>query len=127
MEPTDENIVDKLKKLMAINPDIQGAALISVQGLPIFFVLTRDANEELISAMSAAILNMSEFAVKELNRGDLKRVLIEGNEGIIILSKAGENAILCTLARSEVSSSLTFRTFTNRRGPPGVKDAAFVE
>lgn len=47
--------------------------------------------------MSAAILSVSERAVEELARGDLKRILIEGVEGIIILSKSGENAILYTL------------------------------
>ena len=127
MEYTDEDLRIMLEKLLEVNPDIQGGAIISVQGLPICFMLAHNTNEELVSAMSAAILTMSEHAVKELIRGDLKRVLIEGNERIIILSKVGEEYILCLLVRSEASSTLTFRTFNNRRGPPGVKDAAYVE
>ncbi len=127
MEYTDEDLRIMLEKLLEVNPDIQGAAIISIQGLPICFMLAQDTNEELVSAMIAAILTMSEHAVKEFIRGDLKQILIEGNEGIIILSKVGEEFILCILLRSEASSTLTFRTFNNRRGPPGVKDAAYVE
>ena len=44
--------------------------------------------------MSAAILSMSERAVEELDRGKLKRILIEGVDGIMILYKVRENAIL---------------------------------
>ena len=99
---------DFLKGMGEGNPDIQGLALISDQGLPICSALARDVNDGIVSAMSAAILSVSERALKELARGDLKRVLIEGIEGIIILSKAGENAILCTLARSDASLGMVF-------------------
>jgi len=81
---------------------------VSVQGLPICSALAKDVNDGIVSAMSAAILSVSERAVEELARGDLKRILIEGDDGIIILSKAGENAILCTLAKSEASLGMVF-------------------
>jgi len=92
----------------AVNAEIQGSAIVSVQGLPICSVLARDVNDGIVSAMSAAILSVSERAVEELARGDLKRILIEGDEGIIILSKAGENAILCTLCKAEAALGMVF-------------------
>ena len=58
--------------------------------------------------MSAAILSVSERAVEELARGNLKRILIEGEDGTIILSKAGNNAILCVLIRAEASLGMVF-------------------
>ncbi|MHA1146922.1 MAG: roadblock/LC7 domain-containing protein [Promethearchaeota archaeon] len=58
--------------------------------------------------MSAAILSVSERAVEELSRGDLKRILIEGADGTIILSKAGENAILATLCSADASLGMIF-------------------
>ncbi len=99
---------DFLKRMGEVNPDIQGSAIVSIQGLPICSALARDVNDETVSAMSAAILSVSERTLKELARGDLKRILIEGVDGIIILSKAGENAILCTLAKSDVSLGMIF-------------------
>ena len=101
-------LTDLLRQMEAVNPNIQGSAIVSVQGLPICSALPRDVNDGIVSAMSAAILSVSERAVEELVRGDLKRILIEGVDGIIILSKAGENAILCTLAKSEASLGMVF-------------------
>jgi hypothetical protein len=101
-------LTDLLRQMEAVNPNIQGSAIVSVQGLPICSALARDVNDGIVSAMSAAILSVSERAVEELVRGDLKRILIEGVDGIIILSKAGENAILCTLAKSEASLGMVF-------------------
>jgi len=101
-------LTDLLRKMEAVNSGIQGSSIVSIQGLPICSVLARDVNDGIVSAMSAAILSVSERAVEELARGDLKRILIEGDEGIIILSKAGKNAILCTLAQSEASLGMVF-------------------
>jgi predicted regulator of Ras-like GTPase activity (Roadblock/LC7/MglB family) len=101
-------LTDLLRKMEAVNSDIQGSAIVSIQGLPICSVLARDVNDGIVSAMSAAILSVSERAVEELARGDLKRILIEGVDGIIILSKSGENAILCTLAKSDASLGMVF-------------------
>ena len=92
----------------AINSEIQGSAIVSVQGLPICSVLARDVNDGIVSAMSAAILSVSERAVDELARGELKRILIEGEDGIIILSKAGSNAILATLTKANPSLGMVF-------------------
>ena len=101
-------LTDLLRQMEAVNPDIQGSAIVSVQGLPICSALARDVNDGIVSAMSAAILSVSERAVEELARGDLKRILIEGVDGFIMLSKAGENAILCTLAKSDASLGMVF-------------------
>ncbi len=92
----------------AINSEIQGSAVVSIQGLPICSVLARDVNDGIVSAMSAAILSVSERAVDELARGELKRILIEGEDGIIILSKAGSNAILATLTKANPSLGMVF-------------------
>ncbi|MFW9987194.1 MAG: roadblock/LC7 domain-containing protein [Candidatus Odinarchaeota archaeon] len=108
MSENISELIDLLRRMEAVNSDIQGSAIVSIQGLPICSVLARDVNDGIVSAMSAAILSVSERAVEELARGDLKRILIEGVDGIIILSKAGENAILCTLAKSDASLGMVF-------------------
>jgi hypothetical protein len=101
-------LTDLLRKLSAVNSDIEGSAIVSVQGLPICSVLSRNVNDGIVSAMSAAIQSVSERAVEELDRGELKRILIEGLNGIIVLSKAGDNAILCTLCSPSSSLGMVF-------------------
>lgn len=108
MSENISELTEILKNMQAVNNEIQGSSVVSVQGLPICSVLSKDVNDGIVSAMSAAILSVSERAVEELARGDLKRILIEGVDGIIILSKAGENAILCTLAKSDASLGMVF-------------------
>ena len=107
------------------NPDIQGSVIVSIQGLPICSTLSRDTNYEIISAICAAILAISKHAVEELVCGKLKRILIQGVDGIIILQKAGENAILCILAKSDASLGDAFQYFNNN--PPKMKDVAYIE
>ncbi|MCK4370194.1 MAG: roadblock/LC7 domain-containing protein [Candidatus Lokiarchaeota archaeon] len=113
MSENISELIDLLRRMEAVNSDIQGSAIVSVQGLPICSVLARDVNDGIVSAMSAAILSVSERAVEELARGDLKRILIEGVDGKIILSKAGENAILCTLTKNDASLGMVFLNIEN--------------
>jgi uncharacterized protein len=90
-----------LQNLSAENPDVQGSTLVSVQGLPICSLMNEDINDSLTSAMSAAILSVSDRAAEELRRGKLKRVLLEGDDGQMILSQAGDHAILVTLIEKD--------------------------
>ncbi len=108
MSENISELTDLLRKLIAVNSDIEGSAIVSVQGLPICSVLNKSTNDGIVSAMSAAIQSVSERAVEELDRGELKRILIEGLNGSIILSKAGENAILCTLCSANSSWGMVF-------------------
>jgi hypothetical protein len=101
-------LTEILRNLEAVNSDVQGSAIVSVQGLPICSALSKEVNDGIVSAMSAAILSVSERAVQELARGELKRILIEGIDGLIILSQAGQNAILATLTAPDPSLGMVF-------------------
>ncbi|MFO8020280.1 MAG: roadblock/LC7 domain-containing protein [Promethearchaeia archaeon] len=106
-----ENITELtnlLRELQAMNSDITGSSIVSIQGLPICSALPNETNEGIVSAMSAAILSVSERAVEELSRGDLKRVLIEGVDGTVLLSRAGQNAIICVLLQENASLGMVF-------------------
>ena len=107
------------------NPDIQGSTIVSIQGLPICSTLSRDTNYEIVSAICAAILAMSKHAVEELVCGKLKRILIDGADGKIILSKIGPNSILCMLVKNDARLEDIFQYFNNN--PPKMKEAAYIE
>ena len=51
-------------------------------------------DDSIIAAFIAAIMSISERAVEELDCGKLKRILIEGAKGTIILSKTGEIIVI---------------------------------
>ncbi|MFX0037427.1 MAG: roadblock/LC7 domain-containing protein [Candidatus Hermodarchaeota archaeon] len=102
-----ESILIEIEKSNKLKPN-QGWILVSREGLPIKSALSSDTNDELISAICAALVSMSNHAVQEFNRGELKQILIEGVDGIIKLSKASKDLILCTLLKHGTSLEDTF-------------------
>jgi len=104
--------LNKLKYLLetisAENDEIQGSTIVSTQGLPIVSLLEKGANDGIISAMSAAIQSVGQRAAEELKRGKLKRILLEGDNGTMIMTAAGPNAILVTLAKADASLGVIF-------------------
>ena len=50
----------------------------------------------------------SENALKELQRGEINKVLVEGKDGSLILMNAGPNAILAVLVKQKTNLGLLF-------------------
>jgi predicted regulator of Ras-like GTPase activity (Roadblock/LC7/MglB family) len=65
-------------------------------------------NEGIISAMAAAIQAVADRAADELKRGQLRRILLEGHKGLMIMNQAGEHAILVTLVEKDASLGVIF-------------------
>jgi uncharacterized protein len=90
-----------LQNFVAGTADIQGAALVSPDGLPLASTLPSGMDEERTSAMSAAMLSLGELA-----RGEVDRILVEGNNGYGILMGCGEEAVLLVLASQSAKQGL---------------------
>ena len=97
-----------LRKMQAFSPDIEASAIVSVDGLTIASVLPQDVEEDRVSAMSAAMLSLGERIASELGRGNLNQVYIKGEQGFVILSSIGEEAVLTALARKNAKLGLIF-------------------
>lgn len=94
----EERLAAALDALMEESPDIQAAALVSMDGFTMASALPAGMQEDRVGAMSAAILGLGERAAAELGRGQLTQVFIEGDDGYVVLIAAGERAVLTTLA-----------------------------
>ena len=70
--------------------------------------LPQGMDEDRIGAMSAALLSLGERTARELARGKLERVLIQGERGYVIMSAAGPEAVLTVLAKSNAKLGLIF-------------------
>jgi len=101
-------MVDRLRDLQAGTPDVEASAVVSVDGLIMASSLPSGIDEDRISAMSAAMLSLGDRIAEELRRGRLRRVYIEGTEGIIVLMAIGEEAVLTIMARSKAKLGLIF-------------------
>lgn len=97
-----------LEDLNGSTADIEASALISTDGLMIAAALPQGMDEDRIGAMSAALLSLGERTAKELGRGALERVLIQGERGYVIMSSAGPEAVLTVLAKPNAKLGLIF-------------------
>jgi predicted regulator of Ras-like GTPase activity (Roadblock/LC7/MglB family) len=79
------------------SPDIQSITILSTDGLPI--VSTSSKEEEIYSAMAAASISLSERVLTELQRGEVKDIMISGSKGFVMIRSAGENAVISITAK----------------------------
>jgi uncharacterized protein len=103
-----EQMVYRLRDMQAASPDIEASAVVSVDGLIIASALPTDAEEDRVSAMSAAMLSLGERISGELGRGGLEQVYIRGSNGYVILTSVGSEAVLTALAREQAKLGLIF-------------------
>lgn len=103
-----DDIDELLKKLGNVNSDIIGSALFTTNGSIIRASFAQNVNKTLISEISAIIQTKAEKSVQELSLGKLKRILIEGEEGTVILTNVGKNAIICVIVKPDARLGMVF-------------------
>ncbi|MHA1881846.1 MAG: roadblock/LC7 domain-containing protein [Candidatus Thorarchaeota archaeon] len=97
-----------LNELQGSIPEIEACAIVSVEGLPITSALPTDVDEAKVAAMTAAMLTLGEKASMELGKGELKQVIIEGNDGWLLVVQAGLNACLTVSTTKQAKLGLLF-------------------
>jgi len=103
-----KQMVEELKKLQISSPDIQASAVVSIDGLIIASALPGRVEEDRVSAMSAAMLSLGERISIELKRGDLDQVYIRGDNGYVLLTSVGQDAVLTVMASVNAKLGLIF-------------------
>lgn len=93
-----EKLSHILQNFVSSTSDVQGAALVTPDGLPLATTLPAAMDEERVSAMSAAMLSLGERIGKELSRGAIDRIFVEGENGYGILTSCNEDAVFLVLA-----------------------------
>ena len=107
-ETRAEKMVTRLRNMQMASPDIIASAVVSVDGLTMASALPNDVEEDRVAAMSAAMLSLGERISGELGRGGLDEVYIRGEEGFVLLTAVGDEAVLTALARDEAKLGMIF-------------------
>jgi hypothetical protein len=97
-----------LSELNGSSADIEASAIVSTDGLMMAALLPAGMDEDRVGAMSAALLSLGDRTAKELARGGLEQVLIKGDKGYILMTHAGEDAVLTVLAKPQARLGLIF-------------------
>lgn len=99
-------LVQTVQNFVAKTADVQGAAVVTLDGLPIASSLPNELDEDRVLAMSAAIVSLSNRIAKELIAGQTDRIYVEGNEGVTLMTNCGNDAVFLVLAGKEAKQKL---------------------
>jgi predicted regulator of Ras-like GTPase activity (Roadblock/LC7/MglB family) len=117
----DQAITDLLRDA----PEIEAAAVVSFDGLPMASALPQSMDEDRVAAMSAALLSLGERAAQGLGRGELSQVYIEGEAGTVFLVSADDEAVLVAVAAP--GAKVGMMLYEVRRSAAAVADAMRAE
>ncbi|RLG63524.1 hypothetical protein DRO02_06405 [archaeon] len=98
-----DNLLMELRQSM---DGIEGAAIVSTDGLLIAADLSPDMNEDNVTAMAAVMLALCERASKELNRGEFQQLLARTPNGYVAFSYIGKDAVLTLITDQSVKLGL---------------------
>lgn len=97
-----------LRGLQSSSQDVEASALISEDGLMIASALPQHFEETRVSAMTATLLSLGTRAATELERGDVREVLVRGGDGYAVMMAAGSGTLLLVLASRDAKLGLVF-------------------
>lgn len=108
----------ELKTLQEETGGIQGAVIVSIEGLVVaayppgeeHAADSNPTDSPQVAAMAATLVAISEKVLLRLQRGEIDRLLIEGESGALIVVPAGAEAALAALVNKDVKMGITLLT-----------------
>ncbi|MEX2702778.1 MAG: roadblock/LC7 domain-containing protein, partial [Candidatus Baldrarchaeota archaeon] len=91
---SQEELKKALKEIIHKHREIEGLSIVSSEGLPVVSLLPQEIDEIVISAITATLISVGEKANLQLNKGFLQRVILEGDNGYIVITSIDENTLL---------------------------------
>jgi uncharacterized protein len=104
----DDMLTTILNDLNGSSVDIEASAVVSADGLMMASLLPPGLEADRMGAMSAAMLALGSRTAEELARGGLEQVLIKGENGYVLLTQAGTEAVLAVVTRPSAKLGLIF-------------------
>jgi predicted regulator of Ras-like GTPase activity (Roadblock/LC7/MglB family) len=96
-----DKIKDLLKEVTSRTAEIEGAALVSYDGIMIANALQRDSPQEIVAAITATLLNLGKLSVEVLQLGNLEQVFIKCQSGYIVIGRAGDTNVVTLIAKRD--------------------------
>ena len=113
-----EAMAAALNEFLDVSWEVEAAAVISPDGLPMASALPPEVEEDRLAAMSASLLTLGEKASEGLDKGHLAQVLVEGDQGYVLLTSAGPDALLVAVMSHDAKVGLVL--FEMRRAADSI-------
>ena len=92
-----------LRKLQGTLPEVEASAVVSRDGITQASLLGASADKDRFGAMCASLLALADRAGQEVDRGQLRQVILDGTKGPMLLTNAGTQAVLAVAASPKVN------------------------
>lgn len=107
-EAIGQKIRPVLKRLNNISGDIEASAVMSRDGISLASVMRDNVDKDRLGAMCASMLSLGDKTSSELSRGKLKQVLIEGDNGCVLIVQIGQKAVLAVVSKPTSKLGMVF-------------------
>lgn len=97
-EPLLSKARSLLRGLQATSDMIEATALVSHDGLTLASVLSSEVDADRFGAMCASLLALASRAASEVDRGELRQIILDGERGPMLLTRAGQTGVLAVAA-----------------------------
>lgn len=101
-----ESIHELLDKLRTFDPDIEGTAVATNEGLVIASSLSEHLDEERLSAICAGVATVTRRTAEEFDKGEPTEVHIRAPKGYILIIRAGQSSLLVAITRGGANLGL---------------------
>ena len=107
-ESYEKAINSVLKSLNSVSEHIEASSVMSRDGISVASVLSEGVDPNRLGAMCASLLSLGDTTAKELDRGKVKKLLLEGENGYILIIHIGNKAVLGIVTRPNANLGMVF-------------------
>ncbi len=94
-----EEIMHILRSAEQNVPGIQGAAIVSTDGLPMASAIDTKMDEAELAALASSMLSIGSDAIHSLRKGKLDCIYVKAEKGYILLRYSGPLAVVIILTK----------------------------
>jgi predicted regulator of Ras-like GTPase activity (Roadblock/LC7/MglB family) len=114
----DQKLGDELKKLYTVVEGVKAIVIVNIDGLLVSSYPTTDednphenpTSSPQVAAMSATLVGLAEKTLVRLAQGKLERLLMEGEEGTMVVYPAHRTAVAVLVSKTANMAHVLFAT-----------------
>lgn len=113
-----DELEDKLRTLHAVVDGVKATVIVNIDGLLVAAYPAGDednphenpTSSPQVAAMSATLIGLAERTLGRLAQGELERLLMEGEEGVMVVYPAGRASVAVLVDKKARLSHVLFAT-----------------
>lgn len=110
----NSKIQECLRRLRTTSPEIVGSCVVSTDGFIVASMLPSDVDEEVVSAMAAAMLGVGERISSELRDSALEQSYVRTANGYVVVNSVGADSLLVVITTENAKLGLVFLDIKRR-------------